>query len=140
MRTEDSEAIARRFIHVWSAGHLKLLDELADPEIEVSYAHFQEPLRGVDAYRAALEETFDHFPDLSIAPTTVIAQDELAAVEWVYEGTHSEGELFGVPASGVRVEVRGATVYQIHDDRVMEERGVVDVLGLMTQLGALPAS
>lgn len=138
MRTEDSETIARHFIHVWSPGHLDLLGEYAHPDIEVSYPHFPAPLKGVDAFRSALEETFDHFPDLAIAPTSVIAQDELAAVEWMYEATHSRGTLFGVEPSGVRVTVRGTTVYLIEEGRVIEERGVVDVVGLMRQLGALP--
>jgi steroid delta-isomerase-like uncharacterized protein len=139
MPTQESEAVARRFIQVWGAGRLDLLDELADPDIEVSYTHFEEPLRGVDAFRGALEETFRHFPDLTIAPESVIAQDDRSAVAWTYGGTHRHGELFGVAPSGARVEVQGTTLYRIADGRVVAERGVVDVLGLMAQLGALPA-
>ncbi len=37
----------------------------------------------------------------------------------------------------IQVRVAGMTFYRVVDGRVVEERGVADVLGLMQQLGAL---
>lgn len=131
------ELLAREFLQVWSAGNLHLLDELAAPDIVVDYSHFPEPIHGVAAFRAALQETFRQFPDLVTTPRTLIVDGHRAAVEWTYVGTHRGGELFGVPASGVRVEVRGVTLYRAEHGRVVEERGVADLASLMTQIGAL---
>ena len=130
------ERVAREFIQVWSVGNLDILDRLADEDIRVTYSHFGEPIQGVPAFRSALEETFAHFPDLETTARTIVADGENAAVEWQYEGTHRHGELFGVEPSGRRVRVSGMTFYRIVNGRVVEERGVADVLGLMRQVGA----
>lgn len=131
------EEIAREFIQVWTAGNLDLLDRLAHEELVVTYSHFPEPVEGPSAFRAVLEQTFHQFPDLRTVADRVIGRGEEAAVEWHYEGTHEHGELFGVEPTGRRVRVQGITLYRIRDGRVVEERGVVDVLGLMAQVGAL---
>lgn len=134
---DDSGRIARRFLQVWTPGNLDLLEKLADPDIVVDYAHFDEPIHGVDAFRRTLEESFRDFPDLVTTVHAVVAQGDRAAVEWSYEGTHREGELYGVEPEGTRVRVRGMSLYRVRDGRVVEERGVADILGLMVQLGAL---
>jgi len=134
---EEVERIAVEFLRVWTVGNLEVLERLGSEDLRVDYAHFLEPLLGREAFRSALEETFGYFPELETTPRTVIADGENAAVEWHYEGTHRHGELFGVQPSGKRVRVRGTTFYRIVNGKVVEERGVVDVLGLMQQLGAL---
>ena len=136
LTAQDVERIAREFIQVWSVGNLDVLDRLASEDLEVAYAHFPEAIVGRRAFRSALEETFMHFPDLKTTARTIIADGERAAVEWRYEGTHRHGDLFGIQPSGRRVRVSGTTFYRVRDGRVVEERGVVDVLGLMQQLGA----
>lgn len=130
-------AIAREFIQVWTAGHLDLLDTLAAVDLTVGYSHFPAPIEGREAFRATLEETFHHFPDLTTTAETVVAQGDRAAVAWHYEGTHRHGELLGVQPTGRRIRVQGMTLYRILDGRVVDERGVVDVLAMMQQLGAL---
>lgn len=137
MTDSDIEHIAREFIQLWTAGNLDILGRLAHPELEVRYAHFPEPVRGPAAFRAVLEETFSYFPDLTTTADTVLVQGDQAAVAWHYEGTHQHGEPFGVQPGGKRVRVDGMTMYRVAGGKVVVERGVVDVLGLMTQLGAL---
>lgn len=103
----------------------------------VSYPHCDEPVRERDAFRDLLERTVRHFPNLETTPSTVIAEGDRAAVEWAYVGTHRRGELFGIRPAGTRIQVKGVTLYRIRGGRVREESGVVDVLGMMAQLGAL---
>lgn len=44
--------------------------------------------------------------------------------------------MFGVEAAGQSIEVPDMTRYRIEDGAVQTERGIVDNLGLMQQLGA----
>jgi predicted ester cyclase len=48
--------------------------------------------------------------------------------------THRRSELFDVEATSRQVEVRSITIYRIDRGLVRHEEGVVDTLGLMTQL------
>ena len=134
--TSETETIARRFLQAWNAGGERIVDELASPDLLVSYTHFPEPLRGSEAFKHALRETHEYFPDLEILAKEVITTGSTAVVRWCYRATHRRGELFGIAAEGRRVEVCGITIYRIEAGLVRSEEGVVDNLGLMGQLRA----
>jgi steroid delta-isomerase-like uncharacterized protein len=130
----QTEAIARRFLQAWNAGGEPIVDQLAAADMVVSYPHFPEPLVGAEAFKKALQQTHEYFPDLRIMADEVIATGETAVVRWHYRGTHRHGELFGVAAAGRAVEVHGITIYRIRNGTVCEERGIVDNLSLLTQI------
>jgi predicted ester cyclase len=44
-----------------------------------------------------------------------------------------------VPANNNRVDVERISIYRLHDGKVVEHRAVMDVMGLMQQLGAIPS-
>ena len=47
--TNDNKIIAHRFAQAWTAGCLHIVDELAAPDIVVSYTIPPEPIRGAEA-------------------------------------------------------------------------------------------
>ena len=60
-------------------------------------------------------------------------------VRWTLRGTH-DGELRrGIPATGRRVEVSGITISRIREGKLIENWGNYDLLGMLQQLGVLPA-
>lgn len=137
MNDQSPKAIARRFIQAWNAGGQGVVDELAHPDLLVHYSHFPQPLRGREAFKEALTQTFASFPDMRIEADEPLVAGDRAVVQWRYRGTHQAGELFGVQPGGTTVRVDGITVYRIVDGQVVEERGIVDNLGLLQQIGAL---
>jgi predicted ester cyclase len=48
-------------------------------------------------------------------------------------------ELMGIPPTGKPVTWTGITIYRLADGKIVEEKGKEDSLGLMQQLGAIPA-
>jgi steroid delta-isomerase-like uncharacterized protein len=137
MPAEENKAIARRFLQAWRAGGQGIVEELAAPDITVSYSHFPQPFRGAQAFRELLAQTIGCFPDLQIADDEIIAEEDRVMVRWSWTGSHQHGEMFGVLLAGKRVHVTGIGVYRIAQGKVLEESGVVDSLALMQQLGAL---
>jgi steroid delta-isomerase-like uncharacterized protein len=135
----ENKSIARRFIHAWSAGGLGIVDELAAPDITVSYSHFPEPIRGAEKFKQVLIQTVNSFPDIRVTADELICEEDRVVVRWTYRGTHKSGNIFGIPAAGKQVSVSGITVYVIAHGKVVEENGLVDSFSLMRQLGAAPA-
>ena len=45
----------------------------------------------------------------------------------------------GVPPTGRRVDVDGMTILRFRDGKIVERWQAMDMLGLLTQLGAVPA-
>ena len=60
------------------------------------------------------------------------------AEELVSSGTH-RGELMGIEPTGKSVSVEAISVFRIADGKIAEEWTVWDALGLMQQLGTVPA-
>jgi steroid delta-isomerase-like uncharacterized protein len=135
MSTSENKAIATRFAQVWAAGCLQIVDELAAPDIVVSYPFPPEPICGIEAFKAFLRQFVAALPDVTVAVDDMIAEGDKVAVRWTVRGTH-DGPLLGLPATGRRVQVSGFAFYRIIGGKVVEETGIGNTLGLMQQLGA----
>ena len=78
------------------------------------------------------------FPDLNLTIDQMLAERDLVAVRWTARGTNS-GTGNGIPATGRTVQVNGTTLFRMDDGRIAEEWTCANSLGLMRQLGMLPA-
>ena len=61
-----------------------------------------------------------------------------AAIRFTMTGRHA-GEFMGVPASGNDIALPGITILHFEGARVVERFSQADMLGLMVQMGAIPA-
>jgi len=138
MSTKDNKAIAHRFGQVWAAGGLHIVDELAAPDLVVSYPIYPQPIRGAEAFKAFLTEFIAGLPDVTVTADDTIAEGDKVALRWTIGGTH-KGPLFGFPPTGRPVQISGMTFYRIADGKVVEETGIGNTLGLMQQIGAVVA-
>lgn len=68
----------------------------------------------------------------------VIAEGNLVAVDYTNDMTHS-GIFFGIPASGKRVHSTGQFMREVKNGKVSAEWQTTNSLGMMQQLGAIPA-
>ena len=78
------------------------------------------------------------FPDLHVDLGAVIGEGDLVATRWTVTGTQ-QAEFFGIPATGKRVTVEGMNFYRLAGGKITEVWTQFDGLGLMQQLGAIPA-
>ena len=61
-----------------------------------------------------------------------------ATIRFTMGGTHV-GEFMGVPATGTEIALPGITILRFNGDQVIERWSQADMLGLLVQLGAVPA-
>jgi steroid delta-isomerase-like uncharacterized protein len=137
MSVQENKAIARRFVHVWDTDDPSILDELAAPDIRVSYPILPGKIQGAGAFKDVLAGVRAALPDIKIEIGNVIAEGDFVVAPWTITGTHL-GDLMGIPPSGRRVTWGGITIYRIEDGKVVDERGEEDGLGLLRQIGAIP--
>ena len=77
-------------------------------------------------------------PDFTNTIEEVVSEGERSSTRLTYRGTHA-GELFGVPATGRRVEYAGAARFRFRDGRLAAVWVLGDVFGLFQQLRGGPA-
>ncbi|MFN2562972.1 MAG: ester cyclase [Jatrophihabitans sp.] len=80
---------------------------------------------------------FTAFPDLHWTMRDTVVQDDRVMTLSTWSGTH-EGAFMGIPATGRRVEVEAWTLDRYRDGRLVESRIIMDVAGMLVQLGIIP--
>jgi steroid delta-isomerase-like uncharacterized protein len=101
-----------------------------------------DPLPGQGPGREGLKQTlamfFAGFPDLEWVIEEEIAAADKVVSRFTWRGTH-RGEFLGIPATGRRVAVKGVVIDRFANARMQDSRLLMDTLGLMQQLGVIPA-
>ena len=73
------------------------------------------------------------FPNFINEVEEVISEGDKAFARLTYHGTH-RGELFGIAATGKRVQYVGAAVFRFRGDKIAEVWVLGDIFGLVSQL------
>ncbi len=139
MSAESNKALSRRLLEeAFNAGNIDVVDELVATDVVNHDAALPQPTVGPDATKASIQAYRAAFPDLRITIEEQIADDEGVATRWSAKGTQ-EGELMGMPATGKQATVTGITIDRIVDGRIGESWTNWDTLGMLQQLGVVPA-
>lgn len=78
------------------------------------------------------------FPDLRRNIVDMVAEGDKVAVSINVTGTY-KGEFQGIPATGKQVSFTAMDILTIIDGKITEEWATADMMGLMQQIGAIPA-
>jgi len=110
--------------------------DIHDPSV-LAYGLGPEPLNneGLKQFYTAL---WTGFPNLKITVEDIVAEDEKVAWRLTARGTHT-GEFRGVPATGKGVSFEAQYIFEFRDGKIVKRWTNLDRLGLLMQLGAIPA-
>jgi steroid delta-isomerase-like uncharacterized protein len=77
-------------------------------------------------------------PDCAFEIGSAFVAGGFGGADWTCTGTH-RGDMPGMPASGKRFSLRGATIFELRDGRFSKAADYWDLATLMRQLGFMPA-
>lgn len=118
---------------LWNQWECQLADELLADDIlfrgslgltRIGRAGF---LEYVEIIRTA-------FPDFHNTIEDLIAEGDKVVARLTYRGTH-QGELFGQPPTGRKIEYAGVAIFTIKAGKIAEVWVLGDLYGLMRQIG-----
>jgi steroid delta-isomerase-like uncharacterized protein len=135
----DNKAIARRFIEDgFNTGNLAAADEF----IAASFSNHDPgtpPLpSGPEGYRQLISVYRTAYPDLHMTADDLIVEGNKVVVRWTARGTNT-GKLGDMPPSGKQATVNGISILAISDGKVTDQWANWDTLGMLQQLGVIPA-
>jgi predicted ester cyclase len=130
--------VVRRFVEEYqTAGDERAFAELLHPDV---IDHSRPP--GIAPGALGVRQQFDGlraaFPDFRATILDQLAQDDKVVTRKVFTGTHL-GSFQGIDPTGRQVEIHLIDIVRVADGRIVEHWNCVDRLGLLSQLGALPA-
>ncbi|KMO30629.1 ester cyclase [Methylobacterium aquaticum] len=95
-------------------------------------------VRGPEGVRRLGEVLHGGISEMKLPIDEVIAEGDRVLVRLRVRGRHT-GDLMGLPASGRSIDIAVMDLFRIVDRRLVEHWALLDNLGLLKQLGALPA-
>jgi predicted ester cyclase len=120
----------------WNAGDLDGYLELYDDSIRL-HGYSPEPLDKT-AVRGFYEAIFMAFEELHLDFHEVLSDGDALTCRFTMTGRHV-GEFMGVPRTDREIALPGITILHFRGDKVVERFSQADMLGLLVQLGAVPA-
>ena len=137
----DATAVADRLLQAFNEADWGTFRAgLADDAVYVE-AGTGRRIEGADAYVALCQGWKEALPDVRGTVQRVLADGYTVAQEVTWQGTHAgplETPGGTVPASGASVSVPATLWISVSGDEVAEVHHHLDVLSLLTRIGALP--
>src|SRR5205823_2752076 len=94
--------------------------------------------RGLDTLRGQVTMYRTAFPDLEVTVDAQYEDGDTVISRWTATGTNT-GDLPTLPATGRASTVTGIIIDRFEDDQIAESWSNWDTLGMLQQLGAVPA-
>jgi predicted ester cyclase len=135
----DLKALNRRFLEeVLNGGDLDRIDDMISEDV-VEHIPVPGTAQGREGAHQAIAMMRDAFPDLRMETEVELQEGDLHAAVQRVTGTH-EGDFMDIPPTGRHVSVLFVEVSRVRDGVYTEHWGLMDVEGIMSQLGVQPSA
>lgn len=134
----EPKTIVRRFVDDYQTQNDRVaFDELlARDVIDHSRPDGIEP--GADGVRQQFDGFRAAFADFRAVIHDQVAEGDKVVTRKTFHGRHT-GEFNGIPPTGREVTIEVIDIVRVENGQIVEHWNVVDRLGLLSQLGAIPA-
>ena len=137
MSTEQNKAIFEKLIRLQESGDLNTADQIIAPNW-VNHDPSMPPLQGIEGFKQLTMGFRSAFPGFQTEIEDILAEGDKVAARFRLRGTNS-GSLWGMPPTGKTVDVTATGIFRVLDGKVTDNWVNMDALGLMQQLGVVPA-
>jgi steroid delta-isomerase-like uncharacterized protein len=138
MSVEENKTFIRRFYEeVFNKRNLAAIDDFIAPD------HIDHTLPaglpiGPEGTKQAIAMTLSGFPDLHITIEDMIAEGDKVVIRFTTHGTQ-QGAFGSIPPTGKQVAVSTIEITRMAGGKIVEDWGLDDRLGVLQQLGLVPA-
>jgi predicted ester cyclase len=142
MSTEDNKAATRRLFDGFNQKDVAIVDELCTPDFVLHDpagpgGWHGDGIHSREEYKEYLSSFFASLPG-QFTIDDIIAEGDKVVTRWTYRSTH-QGQWRGASPTGKEVTFTATSTSRFVDGKVAETWQNVDNLGVMRQLGLIPA-
>ena len=139
MSTEQNKVLVRQMVEeIFNRGNMSQADEFLAPD----FVEREELPPGIPRDREGVKQLAtmlrSAFPDFKATIDDIVAEGDKVVIRQTWSGTH-KGEFMGIPPTGKSVSFGVIDILRIAGGKFAEHWGQMDSMGLMQQLGAIPA-
>ena len=138
MSTEDNKATVQHlYEQLFNQGNLSVADEVIAPDF-INHNASPGSNRGPESMRQLITMLSTAFPDMHYTIEELVAEGDTVVARVTVSGTH-RGPFQGMPPTGRSFRQAQMHFIRFRDGKAVEHRAVRDDLGMMRQLGVIPA-
>ena len=138
MSTEDNKALMHRFLEeVFNKRNLAAMDEFIAPD-QVDHTLPAFLPTTPEGTKRAIGMYLKAFPDLHLTVEDMFAERDKVVTRFTSRGTQ-KGAFVGMPPTGKQVTVSSIVIARIAEGKIVEQWGLDDQMGMLQQLGVIPA-
>lgn len=131
--TQNKALVRRYYEEMWNRWDFALAEELIGEGIAFR-GSLGVTVQGREGFKEYMRTVRRAFPDFHNHVEELIGEDDRVVARLTYTGTH-DGELFGIGATGRRVDYTGVAIFRIAKGTIVEAWILGDVHGLKQHLG-----
>jgi len=137
VNTDDNKAVIRKMYTAVDAHEVDVIEqELLDPAYQFRFDSM--PLMDRAGAAQFFRAFVAGFPNISLTIEDMIAEGDRVVLRQTYRGTH-QGEMMGIPPTGRPVTLTAIDIVRVADGKLAEHWSNNDQLGMLQQLGVIPA-
>jgi steroid delta-isomerase-like uncharacterized protein len=138
MSDQNKEIDCRLIEEVWNRGNFDIVDELVASDFIGHSSVPEKETHGPEGVRQFYMALREAFPDIHFTIEDQVAEGDRVVTRWTAEATQT-GEFQGIPPTGNHGTITGITIDRIAGGKLVECWTEIDELGLLRQLGVVPA-
>jgi predicted ester cyclase len=134
---ETNKEIIRRYQAAYNTNNLDALDPIMAGDVRTP-GILPGLAPGLEGVKQLHRFTVDAWPDMKGEIEDLVAEGELVAARLTYSATPQK-PAFGVQPNGKSFRIPGQFIARIVNGKIVEHHGVEDAVGIMQQMGLMPA-
>jgi steroid delta-isomerase-like uncharacterized protein len=138
MPVQNEAVVQRWWQELWNGGNLAVADEIIAPTFSNHDPASPWVPPGIDGCKTLVKGYRTVFPDIHFTIEQQATAEGTIVSHWRCRGTH-RGELMGTAPTGKSIEVEGISIFHLENGKIRHQTTIWDALGLMQQIGAVPA-
>jgi len=142
MSAEENKKLVRQIGQAWNetAGDLSKVRAYYEKYSGPGYVHHSLTKGDQNAEQRIQDVLMSvpAIPDLTYALDDLVAEGDKVVVRYTARATH-KGAFMGIPATGKQWVAKGVVIYRLAGGKIVESWEFIDALGILAQLGVMPA-
>jgi steroid delta-isomerase-like uncharacterized protein len=94
-------------------------------------------INGIQLMSLVIDRAIASFPDLHFVLLDTISEGDKVVAVWFLEGTQM-GKIMNIPPTKRKVKVKGTTVFELENGKIMKSDTLFDMAAMLRQMGLLP--
>ena len=136
MSAEENKAIIRHYLEeAWNKKNLAVVDEFIAPDL---IQHIRNVPPGREGIKQFFHLIYSAFPDAHFSVEDMVAEGDKVTWRFTVRATHA-GSFRGLPPTGKPITLTGIAITRMRDGQMAENWNQTDDLGMLQQLGVIPA-